>query len=240
MNNRKLILWILIGIIILMAGITATVMLSSTLYMNSAADYARAHLSDLPAPQPLPGATPYPDPPVRIEAIARYGDANAVEVQVIRRYQTARHADTQFTLTYFYQNVSGGWQLASFPASFWGGPATTTGTYVTFTHPQRDQTLVTDLVTTIDAALTSACGQWQCPADTQPLHFTLAATAASPSQPLTVPAPQFTGVPLNYDANTDYQSAWAAHAVQLWAAQLGKIPADATAEIQRQNLYRVP
>jgi hypothetical protein len=240
MKNQKVVVLVLLGIIIVMAGLTVVAMFGSTIYMNSAAAYAKDHLEQVPPTDPMPGAVPNPGPPLRVEALAHYWDANAVEVQITRLYKTARHTETQFTVTDFYQADLGGWHLVPPPASFWGTPTTTAGVRVTFEHPLRNQKLVTDLVASIDPALAAACEQWQCPTDLTPLTLTLTADTATPTAPLTFAAPQYTGVPFNLDANADYQSAWAANAVRLLAAQLGKTPAQAEAEVQRQALYEAP
>lgn len=239
-KQQRLVVLVLIGIMVLMAGLTLVAMFGSTIYMNGAAAYAREHVAQIPPATPIPGATPYPDPPLRIEALAHYWDANAVEVQISRYYTTARHDQAQYTVTRFYQAGLGGWQLIPPPASFWGTPTTTEGVRVIFTHPLRNQALVTDLVASIDPALAAACDQWQCPTDMQPVHITFTGDTDSPSDPATYPAPQYTGVPLNYNANLDFQSAWSATAIRLLAAQLNRPAADAEAEIQRQGLYTVP
>lgn len=240
MKNQKIVVLVLIGIMVVMAGLTVVAMFGSTIYMNNAAAYAKEHLDQVPSATPLPGAVAFPDPPVRVEALAHYWDANAVEVQITRLYKTPYHDDAQFTITRFYQAGLGGWQLVDPPASFWGTPTDTAGVRVTFSHPLRNQALVTDLVAVIDPVLASACEQWQCPAELQPLHITLSGDSAAPTAPDTFAAPQYSGVPLNRNANLDFQSNWAATAVRLFAQQLGKTPAEAEAEIQRQNLYTVP
>jgi hypothetical protein len=240
MKNQKVVLLVLLGIIVFMAALTVVAMFGSTIYMNNAAVYAKDHLDQVPPTTPIPGAVPYPDPPVRVDALAHYWDANAVEVQITRLYKTARHNEAQYTITRFYQAGLGGWQVVPAPASFWGTPTTTDGVRVTFSHPLRNQAIVTDLVASIDPALAAACDQWQCPTDMPPVHITLTGDTDSPTDPATYPAPQYTGVPLNYNANLDFQSAWEATAIRLLAAQLNRPPADAEAEIQRQGLYTAP
>jgi hypothetical protein len=240
MKNQKLVVLVLVGIIVIMAALTVVAMFGSTIYMNAAAGYAKDHLDQVPPADPLPGAVPFPDPPVRVEALAHYWDANAVEVQITRRYKTAKSDEDQFTVTRFYQAGVGSWSLVPPPVTFWGEPTTTDGVRVTFLHPLRNQKLVTDLIAVIDPVLASACDQWQCPVDMQPVQITFTGDTATPPDPATYPAPQYTGVPLNREANDDFQSFWSATAVRLMAAQLGKSPADAATEIQRQGLYESP
>lgn len=240
MTDRRLSLVALIGLIVAIAGVSAGVMLSATAYMNGAAAYARAHLAELPLPGPLPGAVPYVEPPVRVEALARYWEANAVEVQITRRYKTLRHLEALFTVTYFYQPAPDGWRLVPPPASFWGEDRTTQGQRVVIAHPQRMQKIVDDLVAAIDAALAAACDQWRCPAGQLSLHLRFASDATRSAEPATFIVPEFTGVPLTHEASDDYRSSLAADAVRLAAAQLGKSPADAEAEVRRQKLYDAP
>lgn len=235
MTPPKLTLFSLLGLIIVIAGVSATVMISATTFMNSAADYAAAHLDQLTLPDPLPGATAYPEPPVRVEAVARLGQT--VEVQITRRYQTARNSDAQFITTYFYQSVSGSWQLTSAPDNFWGDLKTTSGIRVLIQHPQRNQKLMDNLIKVIDPALTAACDQWRCPADLVPVTLTFSTDPTLVPDLSTYLVPQFTGIPLTLNANTDYLTAIAANAVRLLAQQLKLAPQLAEAEIQRQNLY---
>jgi hypothetical protein len=237
MNPRKLTLFSLLGLIVLIAGVSATIMISAKSAMNSAADYAAAHVSQLPIPIPLPGATPYAEPPVRVEAVARYGDT--LEIQITRRYQTARNADAQFITTYFYQSVSGSWQLASAPANFWGDLKTTPGTRVLLRHPQRNQKLMDNLIKVIDPALAAACDQWHCPTDLAPLTLTFSTDPALVPDLSTYLVPQFTGLPLTLNANDDYLTAIAADSIRLLAQHLNLAPQLAEIEIQRQNLYTV-
>ena len=207
MTDRKHFLAALIGLIAAVAGVSAGVMLSATSYMNGAAAYARAHLADLPLPGPLPGAVPYVEPPVRVEALARYWDANAVEVQITRRYKTIRHLETLFTVTYFYQSAPDGWRLVPPPASFWGEEQITQGLRVIIAHPQRMQKIVNDLVAAIDPALAAACDQWRCPAGQPSLHLKFASDPTRSAEPATFMVPEFTGVPLTQAASDDYRSA---------------------------------
>lgn len=239
MSPRKITLIALIGLVVVMAGATATVMLSSTAYMNGAADYARGHIGDLSVPAPLPGATAASAPPVRVEALARYNETGAVEVQVTRLYSTILHPQTQFTVTYFFQPAGGSWALVLPPESFWGADTITRGDRVVIHHPFRMQRIATDLITSIDAALTAACEQWQCPTGQPQVELTFAARP-DVSGPGQFPAPEFTGVPLSHEANADFQSAYAAEALRLAGAQLNQTPAAIQAEIERQTLYNAP
>jgi hypothetical protein len=240
MSPQKTTLFALVGLVCLMAGATAIVMLSSTSYMNRAADYARGHLADQSVPAPLSGASPSADPPVRVEALARYNETGAVEVQVTRLYATVLHPQAQFTVTYFYQPVADAWALVPPPASFWGDPKVTRGVRITINHAFRMQRIATDLVASIDAALTAACQQWQCPAGGPQVQLTFITVPGQTGGAGMYPAPEFTGVPLSHDANSDFQSAYAAEAVRLAGAQLGQAPAAIQAEIQRQKLYAAP
>ena len=237
MTPRKLTLLSLLGLIVLIGGVSATIMISAKSAMNSAADYAAAHLDQLTLPDPLPGATAYPEPPVRVEAVARLGQT--VEIQITRRYQTARNSDAQFITTYFYQSVSGSWQLAPAPDNFWGNLKTTSGIRVLIQHPQRNQKLMDNLIKVIDPALAAACDPWRCPTDLAPLTLTFSTNPTLTPDLSTYLVPQYTGIPYTLSANTDYLTAIAANAVRLLAQQLKLAPQLAEAEIKRQNLYTV-
>jgi hypothetical protein len=65
-------------------------------------------------------------------------------------------------------------------------------------------------------------------------------TDSAVTGPLTYLVPRITGVPMSRDANTDYLSRIAADAIANLATQLNHSPAEAQAEILRQNLYWVP
>jgi hypothetical protein len=229
--------WLLVftGAVIVIAGATAARIMTASGYMNAAADYALAHLGELPVPQPLPDSTLLLEPPATAQAVAHYGDA--VEVQITRYYRTARHPEAAFAVTYFYQPVAGGWQLIPAPASFWGEGRQTTGTYTILLHPQRDQKLVDNLVKSIDSAIQSACQHWECPASALPLtlRFTIDSTVSDPATHL---APRLTGLPLTREANDDYLSYFASEALIDLALKIGKTYDDAYNEISRQNLYR--
>jgi hypothetical protein len=235
MNKSKLVLFTLIGLVILIAGISVTVMISSTSFMNGAAEYATAHLDQLAVPEPLPAALVYPEPPVRVEAVARMGDL--VEVQITRRYQTARSPDAEFTATYFYQTIGDTWQLVAPPGNYWGDPKTTRGTRVVIQHTQRNQKLIDNLVKVVDPALESACDQWRCPTDLKPITLTFSTDPSLTADLATYPMPQLTGVPFTLSANADYLTNIAANAVRLLAQELHLAPELAEAEIKRQDLY---
>jgi len=195
----------------------------------------------------VPGAKVYPEPPVRVEAVARLGET--VEVQITRRYQTARNPEAEFTTTYFYAPTGNSWQLASAPANFWGDPRTTTGTRVVIQHTQRNQKIIDSLIATIDPALTAACDQWHCPTDLAPVTLTFSTTPIPQPDLLvsgdpipifdlsTYLVPQYTGIPLTLSANTDYLTYIAANSVRLLAQQLKLAPQLAEDEVHRQNLY---
>lgn len=239
--SRRSVLLILFALILVIAAVSATVMVTATSYMNRAADYGRAHTDALAIPDPLPGSTPAAEPPTKVEAVARYGDT--VEVQVTRRYQTARSSNALFTVTYFYAPTGDVWQLIDPPDSFWGDIKTTAGTHVAVIHPQRDQKLIDNLITVVDSAIETACTRWECPpsANAAPLtvHFVTDPANVS-SEQLTYLVPRLTGVPMSRSANDDYLSRIAADTLIRLAAQLNLSPADARAEIQRQNLYLAP
>lgn len=234
MNDRTLAFLGLVGIIVLVAGVSAFVMISSTSYMNQAAAYAAAHQSELSIPDPLPNATPYAEPPVKVEAVARYGQA--VEVQITRRFETARHPEALFTVTYFFQPAAIGWQLVPFPASFWGEPRKTTGTYVTILHPQRDQKLIDNLIKVIDPAIESACDRWACPPAALPITMRFVTDSAE-GDPAAYLTPRLSGLPMSREANDDYLSHLTAQAIIDLALKVGKSYDEAYLEIQRQNLY---
>jgi hypothetical protein len=232
--SRKSILFGLLAIAVILGTVTAVAMVSATTYMNGAAAYARVHTADLTIPQPLPGSEPFNEPPTKVESVARYGDI--VEIQVTRRYRTAQSPEAFFTTTYFYAPSGDTWQVVPPPESFWGDIKTTKGTYTAITHPQRDQKLIDNLIIALDAALETACERWECPPATQPVLVRFVTDPAA-TGPLTYLVPRITGIPMSRDANTDYISSIAAHAVIDLADQLGLPAADGLAEVQRQNLY---
>lgn len=232
--NRRFVITALVVITLLIAGLTAARMITVANILNAAATYAAAHVDDLSIPQPLPASAPYDEPPHKVEAVARYGDA--VEVQITRRYQTLRHAETQFTVTHFYQPAAGSWQLVSAPDSFWGEPqATTAGVRLIVRHPERDARLAQNLINVADPALQSACERWGCSANATVVMQFLPHPDAEGD--LAYPSPRFTGVPMTLEANDDYLSSLAAEAILALAKQLGQPAEAAHAEIQRQNLY---
>lgn len=232
--NRRFVIIALVIVILLIAGFTAARMITVANTLNAAADYAATHVDDLSIPQPLPGAAAYDEPPVKVEAVARYGEA--VEVQITRRYQTLRHADTQFTVTYFYQPAVNSWQLVSAPGSFWGEQqATTAGVRLIVHHPQRDAKLAQNLIKTADPALQAACERWACSTNATVVMQFL--PYPNVEGELAYPSPRFTGVPMTLEANDDYLSSLTAEAILALAKQLGQPPEAARAEIQRQNLY---
>ncbi len=234
MLNRRLVILALIGIVLVISGLTAARMITVANTLTAAATYAAAHAGELSIPQPLPASKPYDEPPVKVEAVARYGEA--VEVQITRRYQTLRNPDTQFTATYFYQPANGGWQLAPAPESFWGEPqSTTTGVRLIVHYSQRDTKLVENLIKVADPALQAACEQWQCPPDATVVMQFL--PYANVEGDLAFPSPRFTGLPSSFEANDDYLSGLTADAILALAKQLGHPPEAARDEIQRQNLY---
>lgn len=233
MLKPRALLIVLIGVFLLIAGVTATRMINATDYMNRAANYATDHLGELSIPRPLPDSTPLTETQAGVQAVAHYGDA--VEVQIARRYRTTRHPDVSFAVTYFYQPIPSGWQLVPAPASFWGESQTTKGISVVIIHPQRDQKLVDNLITAIDPVIQAACLQWECPASILPL--TLRFTIEASADPFTYVNPRLTGVPMTREANDDYLSYMAADTLRSLAGQLGKPAEAAYAEIQRQNLY---
>ncbi len=236
--SRRSLLLALFALIFVIVAVSATVMVTATSYMNRAADYARAHTDAFAIPDPLPGSTPVAEPPTKVEAVARYGEA--VEVQVTRHYQTTRSTDALFTVTYFYAPAGDVWQPIAPPDSFWGDIKTTTGTYSTVIHPQRDQKLIDNLIKVLDSAIETACTRWECsPAASAPLTVRFV-TNPSEIGPLTYLVPRLTGVPMSRSANDDYLSHIAADALSSLAAQLSLSPADARAEILRQNLYLAP
>lgn len=237
--SRRSVLLALFALVLLIAGISAAVMVSASTYMNRAADYARAHTDALTIPNPLPGSAPAAEPPTKVEAVARYGDT--VEVQITRRYQTARSSDALFTVTYFYAPAGDAWQLIDPPDSFWGDTKTTTGTYTAVIHPQRDQKLIDNLIKVLDSAIETACTRWECPSPSAPLTIHFVTDPANVSaDSLTYLVPRLTGVPMSRSANDDYLSRIAADTLTALAAQLKLSPAEARAEIQRQNLYLAP
>ncbi|MBI3242156.1 MAG: hypothetical protein HYZ49_07675 [Chloroflexi bacterium] len=236
MIQRRLVLLALIGVVLIVVGVTAARMITVANTMNAAAAYAVAHSGELSVPQPLPASAAYDEPPVKVEAVARYGDANAVEVQITRRYQTARRPEAQFTVTYFYQPTTNGWQLVSMPDSFWGDSRSTTGGDRLIVHyMQRDSRLVENLVKAADPALEAACERWVCPPGAVVVLQFL--PQANVNGELVYPSPRFTGLPASLEANDDYLSHLTADAILALAKQLGQLPEAARAEIQRQNLY---
>ena len=232
--SRRFVITTLVIVVLFVAGFTAARMITVANTLNAAVAYAVAHVDDLSIPQPLPASTPYDEPPVKVEAVARYGDA--VEVQITRRYQTLRHAETQFTVTYFYQPASGSWQIAPAPESFWGQQqSTTTGVRLIVHHPQRDTKLVQNLIKAADPALQAACERWACSANATVVMQFL--PHPNVEGELAYPSPRFTGVPMTLEANDDYLSSLTADAILSLAKQLGQPAEAAHAEIQRQNLY---
>ena len=234
MPNRRLVVLALVGVVLIIVGLTAARMITVANTLNAAAAYAAAHAGELPIPQPLPASTAYAEPPIKVEAVARYGDA--VDVQMTRRYKTLRNPEAQFTVTYFYQPAGNGWQLVSMPDSFWGEPQSTiTGARLIIHHPQRDSKVAQNLLKVADPALQAACEQWACPPGiTIALQF---APAQNVGGELAFPSPRFTGVPSSLEANDDYLSSLTANAVLALAKQLGQPAAAAQAEIKRLNLY---
>jgi hypothetical protein len=232
--SRRFVITALVFVVLLVAGFTAARMITVANTLNAAATYAAAHVDDLSLPQPLPASTAYDEPPLKVEAVARYGDA--VEVQITRRYQTLRHPETQFTVTRFYQPTAGAWQLVPAPDSFWGQQqSTTTGVRLIVHHPQRDAKLAQNLIKAADPALQAACERWACSANATVVMQFL--PYPNVEGELAYPSPRFTGVPMTLEANDDYLSSLTADAILSLAQQLGQLPEAARAEIQRQNLY---
>ncbi len=232
--NRRFVIIALVVVTLLIAGLTAARMITVANILNAAADYAATHVDDLSIPRPLPAGTPYDEPPLKVEAVARYGDA--VEVQITRRYQTLRHSDAWFSVTYFYQPNAGSWQLVSAPESFWGQQqSTTAGVRLIVHHPQRDTRLAQNLINVADPALQSACERWACSANVTVVMQFLPYPDVEGD--LAYPSPRFSGVPMTLEANDDYLSSLAAEAILALAKQLGQPAEAAHAEIQRQNLY---
>ena len=232
--NRRFVIIALVVVTLLIAGFTAARMITVANILNAAAAYAATRVDDLSIPRPLPASTPYDEPPFKVEAVARYGDA--VEVQITRRYQTLRHAETQFTVTYFYQPTAGSWQLVPAPESFWGEQqATTAGVRLIVRHPERDTRLVQNLINVADPALQSACERWGCSLNVTVVMQFLPYPDVEGD--LAYPSPRFTGVPMTLEANDDYLSSLAAEAILALAKQLGQLPEAAQAEINRLNLY---
>jgi len=234
MNQRTRVFLVLIGIIVLVAGASAYTMIASASYMNSAADYAREHYAEFSVPEPLPGAIPFSEPPVRVEAVARYGDA--IEVQITRRYKTLRHSNAEFASTHFYSPSANGWQIVPAPESFWGEQhSITTGARINILHPQRDAKLVQALLKVVDPALEATCQHWQCPPQAKVILQFLPVSDAMGD--LIHPSPRLTGVPVNREADEDFWSALTAEAILALASQVGQSPVAAYHEIMRIDLY---
>jgi hypothetical protein len=227
---------ILAGIFVLIAGIAAARMIAVANYMNSAAQYASAHLAD--SPQPIVGAIVI-NPKLKVSSDAYYGDA--VEVQVIRRYQSLYNRDHDFAVTYFYQPDGAGWKQIAPPQTFWGATQTTQGEAVTVIHPERSAKLVSNLIKVIDPAIASACAKWKCAADSNPVTITFVTEPVGRRDLLIFPAPQLTGVPMSKQANDDYLSNIAAESLIHLAQKIGfdspYARAFAYREIRKQNLY---
>lgn len=236
MKKSILVTLILAGIFLIIASIAAARMVAVANYMNSAAQYASAHLAD--SPQPIVGAKVI-NPKLKVSSDAYYGDA--VEVQITRRYQSLQNLDQDFAVTYFYQPDGTGWKLIAPPQNFWGATQTTQGEAVTVIHPQRDAKLVSNLIKVIDPVIFNACAKWGCAADLKPVTITFVTDPTARRDPLTFLAPQFTGVPMNKQANNDYLSNIAAETLISLAQKIGfdspYARAFAYREIQKQNLY---
>lgn len=235
MKKSILVTLILAGIVVI-ASVVAARMVAVATYMNSAAQYASSQL--LEAPQPIVGAKVI-NPKLKVSSDAYYGDA--VEVQITRRYQSLQNLDQDFAVTYFYQPDGAGWKRIAPPQNFWGATQTTQGETVTVIHPQRDAKLVSNLIKVIDSAITTACAKWNCAADLEPVTLTFVTEPNARRDLLIFPAPQFTGVPMNKQANDDYLSNLAAESLIYLAQKIGfdspYARAFAYRQIQKQNLY---
>ncbi len=236
MKKSILVTLILAGIFVVIASIAAARMIAVANYMNSAAQYASAHLTD--SPQPVVGAKVI-NPKLKVSSDAYYGDA--VEVQITRRYQSLHNLDQDFAVTYFYQPDGVGWKRIAPPENYWGAIQNTQGDAVTVIHPQRDAKLVSNLIKVIDPVIFNACAKWDCAADLKPVTITFVTDPTARRDPLTFLAPQFSGVPMNKQANDDYLSNIAAESLITLAQKIGfdspYARAFAYREIQKQNLY---
>jgi|GEM_PF-2152967 len=236
MKKSILVTLVLAGVVVVVASAAAARMVSVANYMNSAAQYASSQLLELP--QPVVGAKVI-YPKLKVSSDAYYGDA--VEVQITRRYQSLQNFDQDFAVTYFYQPDGAGWKRIAPPQNYWGATQTTQGDAVTIIHPQRDAKLVANLIKVIDSAIANACAKWNCAADLKPLTITFVTEPYGRRDLLTFPAPQFTGVPMNKQANDDYLSNLAAESLIYLAQKIGfdspYARAFAYREIQKQNLY---
>jgi len=236
MKKSTLVTLVLAGIFIVIAGIAAARMITVANYMNSAAQYASAHLDD--SPQPIIGAKVI-NPKLKVSSDAYYGDA--VEVQITRRYQSLYNLDQDFAVTYFYQPDGAGWKRIAPPQNYWGAMQTTQGDAVTVVHPQRDSKLVSNLIKVIDTVIFNACAKWGCAADLNPVAITFVTDPTTRRDPLTFLAPHLSGLPMNKQANDDYLSNIAAESLIALAQKIGfdspYARAFAYREIQKQNLY---
>jgi hypothetical protein len=185
---------------------------------------ARLQKGESSMPILLPGLQ-HQDQPGHVSQFQVLG-SQLVRADVIRSFQFVDGTHLTLTLPQFYQYAAGAWRQVTPPETAADSVRTLHGARVDVAYYPADADLAASLVRDLDALLTQACADWDCPPDLRvPANFD---THEPPSWISPTPFDSLLGS-LTFQTIFARQTEYRWHEISLLTSPVGGYPADAAA-----------